>query len=167
MKPGMKVKIEGVPETLRVLRKIDPDLRREVPDQIKSYAQPMLQEIKAGFPVEMLSGWSSKGRTGYRPGSARWKTTLQFKGSKPRNSPSNSWPLVRVRSKHLAVIIADTANKSKTRQGAAMVTRLQQKHGKNSRFIWPVVEKHQKDIERGIEKAFERYAKRVTKELGR
>jgi len=165
MKPGMTVEIEGVAETLRALRRIDPDLRKQVPNEIKSYAQPMLQDIKNGFGAEMLSGWSKKGRTGYRAGSARFKTTLQFKGTKPRNSPANAWPLVRVRSKHLAVIIADTARSSKSRRGAAMVQKLNQVHGRPSRFVWPVVEKHMPDIERGIEATIRKYERQVSKEL--
>jgi hypothetical protein len=158
--------VENVPQTLRALRQVDPELRKRVPDEIKSYAQPMLAELKAELPAEkMLSGWSKRGRTGYRPGSARWKTTLQFRGSRPRNSPVDSWPVLRVRSKHLALIIADTARKGRTPQGRAMVAALDRKYGKSSRFVWPVVERHARDIERGIEESFQRYAAIVSREL--
>ena len=44
-----RIKIDGeiqnVSSTLRALKQIDPELRKRVPDEIKSYAQPMLTEI--------------------------------------------------------------------------------------------------------------------------
>lgn len=84
--PGLRfgMKVQNVDSTLKALRQVDPDLRRKVPNEIKSYAQPMLAEIKAGMPKEITSGWSRKGRTGYRYSSARYKTTLQFRGRPPR-----------------------------------------------------------------------------------
>jgi hypothetical protein len=178
---GLKfgTKVKNVDTTLKALRQIDPELRRRVPNEIKSYAQPMLAEIKAGMPKQMTSGWSSKGRTGYRYSSARFKTTLQFRGRPPRAGtfvtpngrkftvkPGDVWPILRVRSRHLALIIASTARKGHTDSGKALVAALN-KEGKADRFIWPIVEKHTKDIERGIRESFRRYEKIVNRQLER
>jgi hypothetical protein len=173
-------KVQNIPSTLRALKKVDPELRRRVPNEIKSYAQPMLAEIKAGMPAQMLSGWGRRGRTGYRPSSARYKTTLQFKGTPPRTGTfetasgrrftvkrGDAWPILRVRSKHLALMIASTAEKSTTAQGAAMVRALRAKHGATDRFIWPHVEKNAKTIEKGITASLRRYEKIVSRELER
>ena len=178
---GLKfgTKVKNVDTTLKALRQIDPELRRRVPNEIKSYAQPMLAEIKAGMPNQMTSGWSRKGRTGYRHSSARFKTTLQFRGRPPRAGtfvtpngrkftvkPGDVWPILRVRSRHLALIIASTARKGHTGSGKALVAALN-KEGKADRFIWPIVEKHTKDIERGIRESFRRYEKIVNRQLER
>lgn len=173
-------KVQNIPQTLRALKTVDPELRKRVPNEIKSYAQPMLAEIKAGMPAQMLTGWKRRGRTGYRPSSARYKTTLQFKGTPPRTgtfqSPSgrrftvkrgDAWPILRVRSKHLALIIASTAEKSTTDQGAAMVRALKERHGATDRFIWPHVEKNARTIERGITASLRRYEKIVNRQLER
>jgi hypothetical protein len=161
--------IQNVSATLRALKQIDPELRKRVPDEIKSYAQPMLAEIKAGLPTgPPIPGWSKKGRTGYRPSSARYKVQLQFRGSRPKNSPVDSWPVLRVRSRHLAAIIYDTAgrrSRGRTEQGRAMIAKLTKEHGRASRSVWPIVEKHVDDIERGIEESFANYAKIISKEL--
>jgi hypothetical protein len=178
---GLKfgTKVKNVDTTLKALGQIDPELRRRVPNEIKSYAQPMLAEIKAVMPKQMTSGWSSKGRTGYRYSSARFKTTLQFRGRPPRAGtfvtpngrnltvkPGDVWPILRVRSRHLALIIASTARKGHTDSGKALVAALN-KEGKADRFIWPIVEKHTKDIERGIRESFRRYEKIVNRQLER
>jgi hypothetical protein len=172
--------VQNIPQTLRALKKVDPELRKRVPNEIKSYAQPMLAEVKAGMPARMLSGWGRRGRTGYRASSARYKTTLQFKGTPPRSGTfetasgrrftvkrGDAWPILRVRSKHLALIIASTANKSRTDQGAAMVRKLREEHGPPDRFIWPHVERNMNSIERGIRSSLRRYEKIVNRELER
>lgn len=176
---GFGMKVQNVDTTLRQLRQIDPELRRRVPNEIKSYAQPMLAEIKAGMPKEMTSGWSRKGRTGWRYSSARYKTTLQFRGRPPRAGtfttangrtftvkPGDVWPILRVRSRHLALIVASTARKGHTESGKALVAQLNRRH-KADRFIWPIVEKHTDDIERGIRDSFRRYEKIINKQLER
>ena len=174
-------KLDNVPQTLRALKQIDPELRRRVPAEIKSYAQPMLAEIKSGFPRKPMSGWSNKGRLGWRLSSAKYKTTLQFRGTPPRTNHyttvngrrfykgatySNYWPILRVRSKHLALIIATTARKGHTDSGRAMVRKLDRER-QADRFIWPIVEKHTDDIERGITASFRRYEKIVNRQLER
>lgn len=159
--------VQNIPQTLATLRRIDPDLRKRVPNEIKAYAQPMLAEIRAGMPARLTDDWTRKGRLGYRPSSARYKTTLQFRGAKPKNAPADSWPILRVRSKHLAMIIASTARKSHTVSGMWMIRKLNQDYGRADRFIWPVVEKHTKNIERGIRDSFRRYEKIINRELER
>lgn len=172
--------VQNIPETLQLLRKIDPELRKRVPNEIKAYAQPMLAEIKGNMPARMLSGWSRKGRTGYRQSSARYKTTLQFRGRPPRAGTfttasgrtftvkrSDVFPIVRVRSKHLAVIIASTARKSHTYSGQHLVGKLDEQYGGADRLIWPTVEKHTRTIERGIRDSFRRYEKIINRELER
>jgi hypothetical protein len=172
--------VQNIPQTLRALKSVDPELRRRVPNEIKSYAQPMLAEIKAGMPARVLSGWKRGGRTGYRPSSARYKTTLQFKGTPPRTGTfetasgrrftvkrGDAWPILRVRSKHLAVMIASTADKSQTLRGQHMVGKLKQQYGGTDRFIWPHVEKNMKTIERGIRSSLVRYEKIVNRQLER
>lgn len=175
--PGQRV--QNVDQTLKALRQIDPELRKRVPNEIKSYAQPMLVQIKAGMPKQIMSGWGRTGRTGYRYSSARFKTTIQFRGRPPRagtfttrtgqtfvTRPGDAWPILRVRSKHLALMIATTARKGKTESGRAFVAKLDEVR-RADRYIWPIVERHVDDIERGIRESFRRYEKIVNRELER
>jgi hypothetical protein len=160
--------VKNIPQTLRLLKQVDPELRKRVPDEIKSYAEPMLTEIKGGLPDRMLSGWSNKGRTGYRPRSAKYNTRLRFRGSRPRSAPYDSWPILRVESKHVALSIASMAGRKsggKTASGKAMIAALKQRYGGADRFIWPYVVKHQPNIERGIRNSLERYETIINREL--
>ena len=160
--------VQNIPQTLRLLKQVDPELRKRVPDEIKSYAEPMLTEIKGGLPDKMLSGWSNKGRTGYRPKSAKYNTRLRFRGSRPRSAPYGAWPILRVESKHIALVIASMAGRKtggKTTSGKAMISALRERYGGADRFIWPYVVKHQPNIERGIRNSLERYETILNREL--
>ena len=161
--------VTNIPQTLRLLKQIDPELRKRVPDEIKSYAQPMLTEIKGNLPETMLSGWSNKGPTGYRPRSARYNTRLRFRGSRPRSAPHNAWPILRVESKHVALSIASMAGRKsagRTDSGKAMIRALG-RYGGADRFIWPKVVQHQPNIERGIRYSLDNYERVINKQLGR
>lgn len=168
MASRVSVTIENVPQTLRTLKKIDPDLRKRVPEQIKSYAQPLVNEAKKALPTAPpLSGWS-KGRFRWRPGTVRNGVRLQFKGTRPRNSPANSWPVLRLRQTSAAGSAYDMAGRKssgRTRSGQTMIREINARHGRASRSIWPAVEKHADEVENGIERIFEQYAKIVSREL--
>lgn len=162
--------VTNIPQTLRLLKQIDPELRKRVPDEIKSYAQPMLTEIKGNLPNTMLSGWSNKGPTGYRPRSARYNTRLRFRGSRPRSAPHHSWPILRVEAKHVALSMASMAGRrspGRSPEGRAMIQALIRRYGFADRFIWPKVVKHQPNIERGIRYSLDNYERVINKELGR
>ena len=170
MSSRVSVTIENVPQTLRTLKKIDPELRKRVPEQIKSYAKPLVDEAKKELPTAPpLSGWS-RGRFRWRPGTVRNGVKLQFKGTRPKNSPANSWPVLRLRQTSPAGAAFDMAGRKsngRTRSGQTMIREINARHGRASRSIWPAVEKHVDEIEKGIEKIFDNYSEIINRELGK
>jgi hypothetical protein len=166
----MTITIENVPATLRLLKKIDPDLRKKVPDEIKAYAQPLVNEAKGLLPGSPPLSGLARGRFRYRAGTVRNGVRLQFKGTRPKNSPMNSWPVLRLRQTTAAGSVYDMAGRKssgRTISGQIMVRELNSRHGKASRSIWPAVEKHADEIEKGIEKIFDDYAKIINRELAK
>lgn len=165
--------IDGVAETLRALRRIDPDLRREVPDQIKNTAgaTALVNTIRQRQPnTAPLSGWARYKRRPWQPGRIRNGIRLQFRGSRPRGAPAGSWPVLRVRSTNAAQNLFELAGRKssgRTPSGQAMIRNLESRYGRASRTIWPEVEKAAGDIENEIETIFRDYAKTVTRQLGR
>lgn len=170
MSAGITIRIENVPATLRTLNKIDPDLRKKVPDEIKSYAQPLVADVKAALPSSApLSGWN-RGRFKYSAAKARSGVKLQFKGTRPRNAPANAWPVLRLKSTNAAAAVFDIAGRKssgRTRAGTKMISQLDSSYGRASRTIWPAVEKHVKDIENGIEEIFKKYAETISKGMAK
>lgn len=169
MSARLTVTIENVPATLRTLRKIDPELRKRVPEEIKSYAKPLVDTAKAALPTSApLSGWTA-GRFRWRAGTVRNGVKLQFKGSRPKNAPAGSWPVLRLRQTNAAGAVFDIAGRrssGRTRSGQIMIRELEARHGRASRSIWPSVEKHADEIEKGIARIFEGYTQIINRELG-
>jgi hypothetical protein len=170
MSAGISIKIENVPATLRALNKIDPDLRKKVPAEIKSYAQPIVADAKAALPSSApMSGWN-RGRFKYSASKARSGIRLQFKGTRPRNAPADAWPVLRVKSTNAAAAVFDIAGRKstgKTTSGSRMIRQLNSTGGRASRTIWPAVEKHVKEVEHGIEEIFKKYADIASKGLAK
>ena len=161
---------------LRDLRRIDPDLRREVPDRIKNTAaaQGLLADVRARQPAQPTRGWNvgpsrktSPGRLNWSPGRIRQQITLNFRGSRPRGAPVTSWPVLRIQSKNAAQNVFELADDGKytdTVQGGALGRKLRAQYGRGgSRTIWPAVEEWAGRIEREIEDIFEEYAKTVNR----
>ncbi len=61
------IRVEGVAETLRILQRIDPELRRQLIADLKQVTKPVTDAIKGNYTDELLSGttrtWAPRGRT--------------------------------------------------------------------------------------------------------
>ncbi len=169
---GVDVELRNVGSVLRALKQIDPDLRRRVPDEIKSPAQPMLVEIRAKMPATLMSGFTT-GSKRYRPGRARQRTTLRFRGTRPRSAPGDSWPLLRVVTTDPALSITGNARRAQagidragrpygTRRGSAMIAQLP---GGPERWLWPTVERWAPRLEDDIQDIIDGYARIVSRKL--
>jgi hypothetical protein len=161
---------------LRSLRQIDPDLRREVPDRIKNTpgAQGLLADVRSRQPNQPTTGWhvgpsrkTSPGRLNWSPGRIRQQITLQFRSSRPRGAPADSWPVLRIASKNAAQNVfelADNGEFTDTTQGYYLGRYLRLYYGKGgSRTIWPAIEQWAGRIEDEIEDIFQDYANRVNR----
>lgn len=163
---------------LRDLRRIDPDLRREVPDRIKNTpsAQGLLADVRSRQPQKPTTGWhvgpsrkTSPGRLNWSPGRIRQQITLNFRGSRPRGAPVNSWPVLRIQSKNAAQNIFELAGakgdyKKPVYRGQALGQYLKLYYGKGgSRTIWPAIEDWASRIEDEIEEIFQDYADTVNR----
>ena len=171
--------VNGVPETLRALRRIDPDLRREVPDRIKNAAEirEMVQTIRNLQPTSPpVSGWARWKTTRYgattairwQPGNIRRQINVQFRGTRPRGAPAGSWPVLRIRSTHgaqSAFEMMGRKNKGRTASGKKLIEAVEKRYGDASRTIWPTVERYANRVERAIELSFREYAKTANRRL--
>jgi len=61
------IRVEGVAETLRILQRVDPELRRQLIANLKEVTKPVTNAIKGNYAEELLSGttrpWAPRGRT--------------------------------------------------------------------------------------------------------
>jgi len=144
--------VEGVRETIKALRAVEPALAREAVKNIKAPAQPAAAALKSAAPAVPLSGVGYYGPT---------KVSVNY-GGKPRG---DVWPLVRIRLTGPGwTVAADMARKSAP--GETFTQNLTRKYGAASRFAWPTVERFLPAVTASIVKAVADVERAANQELG-
>jgi hypothetical protein len=154
-------RVEGGKETLKTLRKLDPEARKQFTKDAKRIAAPIVDEAKIAYPQQILSGmkhkWTERGRElfPYDSAAARRGVTVKI------DTRARSKSLIKVVQKNVAASIIEKAG-SKTFSN--FERQLTLKLGRRpSRVMWPAAEKNLtkvsgemqaslKEVEREIER---------------
>jgi hypothetical protein len=174
----MTTMVHGVKPVLEVLRRIEPDLYKQISKDIKDKVEPVRAGVAQGFPDRPWTSskkiqWVQYGRTtrGRKPkGSsgasfpkydgkkARKGVTVQIGGRKVRRT--NTYPIVRIKQSDAAGQIYDLAKNNRTAGKQSFVQNLN-RSGSPSRVMWkrvrsfvPLVTKDLTRIVSSIEKQF-------------
>ena len=157
----MAIEVEGLKDTLRLLNKIDPTLRKEFGKRIRQLAQPMVDEIEKIRPTgaKLPRGFQHGGRTG-AGAVKKIKINTNTRRARARNITAGAQyetiGTVRVMTADAATAIADMAGKpgnismtGRSRsypgrpnghalngQGAGMIRALNKYSGAPSRCMW-------------------------------
>ena len=159
---------------LRDLRRIDPDLRREVPDRIKNTAaaQGLLADVRARQPAQPTRGWNvgpsrktSPGRLNWSPGRIRQQITLNFRGSRPRGAPVTSWPVLRIQSKNAAQNVFELAGARQP--GSTFNRNIMARHGQPKRLLYRALQPREPIIEAQVRATIDRLEREVTRRLAK
>lgn len=141
---NVDVTVRGIPQALRELKKVDPQLRRQIPDRFKTAATPVLTEARRLVPDRPTSGWGQGGRLGWKPSVVRRSISLRFRATRGRRRTPGDFTVLALSSgKSPALQIYDMAGrKGRTRspQGEALVAALNQR-ARASRVMWEAVER--------------------------
>jgi hypothetical protein len=152
--------IEGVKETIKALRRIDPELRKEFNAKYKDAVSPMTNAAKAiyddqRFPSGTKRTWAPGGRKIFPLTAAKAKT-----GVKPKiNTSYRGGTALYVMQANPAAAVFDIAGRS-TGLGSAFSA----KFGRDpSRVMWPVAERHEKQVKKNVEELVKETTKTVQK----
>lgn len=145
--------IVGVNDMIRELKKIEPELYRQLRKDLIADVKPLYSIIKSRIPVEApLSGMNNNGRLGWgKPVIVRARIDLR------RRRGFTSLLLVRTQNAAVEMVdMAGSASQGKTPQGKIMISRLP---GTHSRYVWPAVNRHLPKIIESANQTLERYSK--------
>lgn len=152
--------ITGVKETIKALRRIDPELRKEFNAKYKDAVSPMTNAAKAiyddqRFPSGTKRTWAPGGRKIFPLTAAKAKT-----GVRPKiNTSYRGGTALYVMQANPAAAVFDIAGRS-TGLGAAFSA----KFGRNpSRVMWPVAERYEKQVKKNVEELVKETTKTVQK----
>lgn len=178
----LTVTVSGVRETLRSLRKLDPELRKTTLRTVKAAAKPIKTTAEAALPDEIMRNWRNvpakrgrvrggKGWPAYDKAQAKKGIKIQFGGR--ANVKATQWRLLRVVQTDASGAIFDIAGRNNpngngTIQAATFMSNLTLAANgrKPSRTIWMSVEKHQPEVVSSVIDALRIAENRVQKMIG-
>lgn len=139
------VEVIGVKETIRELRQLDPELRKQFNRDAKKIAEPIINEAKSRYPQKYLSGmaraWSQRSRKLFPYTQRDAQRGVVFKIDTGRRATS----ILTIIQKNPAAAIVDMAGKGggTNAQGARFIANL---FGQPSRVMWPAAESKQDQV---------------------
>lgn len=153
MTRDVAIQVDGLPEMLRTLKRLDPELRKQIPKRFKTAAQFLVDDARALVPNTPASGWGKGGRLGFKPGVAKRSIRLKFRGTRGRRKDTFSL-LTLTTGKNAALSVLDIAGRKSsgtTRQGQALIRKLNQTR-RASRVVWESAERNADAIEQVVRK---------------
>ena len=152
MTAATSIEVVGIKEALAHLNTLDKKIRRQITVEFRELAAPLLMEAKEDVPGKApMSGWNRS----YTPrqgkssdpilpwsGSEAMKITSFVSGKRPRSIGGRTRSLAAFGVKWASrdAILFDATGQSHTKQGAQMLSVLNQRFGKPSRVMWRAYE---------------------------
>lgn len=139
------VEVIGIKETIKELRSLDPELRKQFNRDAKKVAEPIINEAKSRYPDKYLSGmaraWSQRGRKLFPYTQRDAQRGVVFKIDTGRRATS----ILTIIQKNPAAAIVDMAGKAggTNAQGTRFIRAL---FGQPSRVMWPAAESKQDQV---------------------
>lgn len=157
--PEIKASIENIPDMIRALKEIDPELRKQAAAEVRGIARSVVADAKTQISGVPLSGWAHKGRTGFEPGLVRRGISARVKFTAKRNQEEIR--LITLVQKNAAGQILDMAGR-KSGSGS-FVPQLTARAGTASRYMWPTVERNLPRVEAALEQAAQNMADTINR----
>jgi len=149
----MSIQVQGLQESLRVLGRFEPELKKQFAKDVQRIVKPLKDKIDQRIPkTAPLSGWDHNGAKGWAPKKVSVRTDTRLPRRRVGTTGTNVINVVRLTTRGSSVAIADMAGKAGGASSRAAANRrrpnfaqaLSARLGDPSRFMW-------KDIDDSIE----------------
>lgn len=186
------VKFYGVKETIKLMRKVEPEMLKDMRKGIRQITQPAVSAIKSNSPkVAPLSGMANNGRTGYTKPKVTIQVTPSARSSFGRSTANLASISATGSGKQYGFDIADMAGKAnnpglyrQTRkfvdprtgdivrrkingQGVNLIQKLNSRGGPASRYVYRSIEDKLPAIRREVANVIERTMDDFTRRLNK
>lgn len=165
MLKSVDVDVSGLAEVVRELRKIQPELAKELPKAMKVVGQPLIAEARTLLPTPTpLSNWGNWTLARESGGDRNWTRkaysgiTVKSNTGAPRGR--NRIDLLELIQKDAAGAIYENAGRrvqTNDPRGLRFIDNLNAKHGPSPRYLWPAVEKNLRYLNDSVQDAVDRW----------
>ena len=163
MSASAKIEVVGVQETIKALRKIDPQLRRQFTKDAKQVAQPIIDTARRNYPVMPLSGmarqWTQGSRILFPWSQSKARTGVKFKVDTRRNATA----VIKIQQTDTAASITEVAGKRNANPAGDAFNRLIVAAG--GRVMWPAYEANKNNVDQAMVAIVRDAEKTVQREL--
>ena len=156
MSVSVSTEVYGIKSAIKELKKIDPELRKQINKDAKEIAQPIISAAKSNYPVAYLSGmkygWAQKGRVKFP-----YDQQKAIKGIvvKVDTAKKNKGTIVVMQKDPAAAIIDMAGKKGGNGVRGENFVKLMSRFGKPSRVMWPAYEAHAPEVLANMEQLVE------------
>ena len=155
------IEVVGIKDTLKDLRTLDPQARKQFARDAKQIAAPITNEAKGNYPQLPLRGmkyrWRQRGRDllPWDARRARSSVTLKIDAGRRRDG------VITIIQKDPAASIIEFASNN-NRLGRSLSTLA---WGTPARVMWPAADNHIKDVTREMVQAIDKVADDLNRKL--
>lgn len=155
------IEVVGIKDTLKDLRTLDPQARKQFARDAKQIAAPITNEAKGNYPQLPLRGmkyrWRQRGRDllPWDARRARSGVTVKIDAGRRRNG------VITIIQKDPAASIIEFASNN-NRLGRSLSTLA---WGTPARVMWPAADNHIKDVTREMVQAIDKVADDLNRKL--
>ena len=155
------IEVVGIKDTLKNLRTLDPEARKQFARDAKQIAAPITSEAKGNYPQLPLRGmkyrWRQRGRDllPWDARRARSGVTVKIDAGRRRNG------VITIIQKDPAASIIEFASNN-NRLGRSLSTLA---WGTPARVMWPAADNHLKDVTREMVQAIDKVADDLNRKL--
>jgi hypothetical protein len=154
---------EGLQETLRVLRRLEPDIRKEVPRRFKAAGAPLVSAARAEVPAQApMSGWKKGGRLGWSSARARTSIIIKFRASGRRHG---EFTLLKLYTRSPALSVYEFAEKAQRRgrngrrnhpnSSEAFIRNIRRSGKEPGRVLWNAADRELDSVVEAVEDIIE------------
>lgn len=141
----MSIEVQGLQESLRVLNRLEPELKKEFAKNVQRIARPLKDTIDGRIPKQSpLSGWDHNGPKGWAPKKVSVRTDTRLPRRRLGSVATSTIQVIKISTKGSSAAIADMAGKagggssrrSPKYQRPNFAPALTAALGEPSRFMW-------------------------------
>ena len=166
----------GYNEFKKILKQADPDLRKQMDKEIRSFLNPVSSLAKTKVPGSVLSGWTPEAEGSGKWSAKAWDQSKVVRGigirqggaRKRGSATSAAWRITNANAAGAIYELAGLKSKGKTPAGRTFVEMLMKRGGRPSRLIWKAWDEKggERVITRDIAEVVSTYERELQRKLG-
>jgi len=172
---GVEIDTQGIGVVVRYLRKVEPELARLLPREMKSAARPVVDRARELVPQPTaLTNWGkwtlARSSGGDRAWTKKARSGIVAQTDVRPIGPDNKINLLSIIQKDGAGAIFENAGRhpqADTARGRAFIRNLNVKHGESPRYLWPAVEENLFYLNKELQDVIDKWSLELEKALDR